>query len=79
MICMLVNGRPEGAVSRHYTNKELYERGLLIPHCGNCGHHDGFLGCAAFPEGIPFPILAGGLDHLEPRPGDGGIRYEPRG
>ncbi len=49
-ICMLI-GRlfEERVVPRHYTDKELYERGLLVPHCGNCKHHDGFLRCAAFP------------------------------
>lgn len=64
---------------RTWSDKERYEMGLLIPSCGNCRHHDGFFRCAAFPRGIPFPILAGGLDHLEPRPGNGGIQYEPRG
>jgi hypothetical protein len=76
---MLINRSPEErVVPRHYTDKELYERGLLVPHCGNCKHHAGFLRCAAFPKEIPFPIRSGGLDPLEPRPGDGGIQYEPR-
>jgi hypothetical protein len=61
------------------SDKEPYERGLLVPACGNCGNHDGFFRCAAFPQRIPFPILAGELDNLEPRPGDGGIRYKSRG
>jgi hypothetical protein len=47
-------------------------------HCGNCKHHDGFLRCAAFPEGIPFAIRSGGLAHIEPLPNDNGIQYGPR-
>ena len=60
------------------SDKELHDRGLLSPSCGNCRHHDGFFGCAAFPRGIPFPILAGGLTHIEPLPNDNGVQYEPR-
>ena len=63
---------------RYYTDKERYERDLLVPSCGSCGHHDGFFRCAAFPEGIPFPILSGGLAHIEPLPNDNGIQYEAR-
>jgi len=33
--------------------------------------------CAAYPEGIPDEIAYGEERHLEPYPGDGGIRYEP--
>jgi hypothetical protein len=33
--------------------------------------------CTAFPEeGIPMEIAYGGNPHLEPYPGDHGIRYE---
>jgi hypothetical protein len=28
--------------------------------------------CAAYPERIPFPIIAGQVDHLVPRPGQVG-------
>lgn len=30
--------------------------------------------CAAFPDGIPEPIL-NGFDHRRPFPGDGGVRF----
>lgn len=32
--------------------------------------------CSAFPDGIPHEIAYGDNLHIEPYPGDGGIRYE---
>lgn len=34
--------------------------------------------CDAFPGGIPNEIAFGYNHHVEPWPGDGGIRFEPR-
>lgn len=34
--------------------------------------------CNAFPDGIPYAILANKVDHTNPYPNDGGIRFEPR-
>jgi hypothetical protein len=45
--------------------------------CTFCKHKTpGETTCAAFPQGIPAAIIAGDDQHLEPYPGDGGIRYE---
>lgn len=37
---------------------------------------DGMPRCAAYPGGIPLPILAGDVAHDRPLPGDRGIRFE---
>jgi len=52
----------------------------VIPICLQCRHlgKSGPMSCAAFPNGIPNPILLMDHDHREPYPGDHGIRYEPR-
>ena len=33
--------------------------------------------CNAFPDGIPWELLIGDVDHTTPYPGDGGTRYTP--
>lgn len=46
--------------------------------CDVCRHLDpgGLPRCAAYPGGIPLPILAGDIAHDRPLPGDQGIRFE---
>jgi hypothetical protein len=45
--------------------------------CPTCKHYRLNKQCAAFPDGIPTPILLGQHDHTDPWPNDGGIRWEP--
>lgn len=53
---------------------------IAIPQCASCKHFDrqarGVRRCAAFPAGIPTPILTGDADHTRSYQGDHGIRYE---
>src|SRR5687768_12722376 len=53
--------------------------GLPYRGCDTCRHFDpqGLPRCAAYPDGIPLPILGGDLAHDQPLPGDHGIQYEP--
>lgn len=39
--------------------------------CRNCGHFRGNR-CVAYPNGIPFLIASGQVDHFVPRPGQVG-------
>ncbi len=47
--------------------------------CLFCRHLDpqNFPHCAAYPDGIPLPILAGDVPHDRALPGDHGIQFEP--
>lgn len=41
------------------------------------GTENGQTRCAAYPDGIPWQILDGRIDHRQPYEGDGGLRYAP--
>lgn len=46
--------------------------------CDICRHFDprGWPRCAAYPDGIPLPILGGDIAHDRPLLGDHGVRFE---
>jgi len=53
---------------------------VLSPNCIRCKHYhdDGEpVTCEAFPKRIPDEIWLYGNKHIEPFPGDNGIRFEP--
>lgn len=50
------------------------------PLCWTCKHlneNAPGMTCAAFPDGIPEPIILSDADHKKPYKGDNGIQYEP--
>jgi len=47
-----------------------------VPVCAHCQHYKEEGKCVAFPEGIPKEIFLFGNKHIEPFPGDHGIRFE---
>lgn len=48
------------------------------PSCMNCVHWRGDGTCAAYPAGVPWPIMAGDVAHFDPLPGDNGLQYQRR-
>jgi GNAT superfamily N-acetyltransferase len=50
----------------------------MTASCATCERLRDGLRCAAYPEQIPWPVLMGGVDHLDLLPGDHGLRYVPR-
>jgi hypothetical protein len=50
---------------------------LPVVSCHNCRHlaPGGALRCAAYPDGIPLPILSGDVVHDRPLPGDHGVQF----
>ena len=53
---------------------------VINVQCFRCKHripiYDDNPRCAAFPAGIPQPVLLGAHDHRTAFPGDGGIHFE---
>lgn len=48
------------------------------PDCLKCRHKfESSACCAAYPQGIPAPVIQGLEPHRVPREGDGGIVFEP--
>jgi len=60
-------------------NAELLDplTGRPYQGCDVCRHFDprGLPRCAAYPDGIPLPILGGDIAHDRPLPGDHGIQF----
>jgi hypothetical protein len=48
---------------------------LWFQRCRVCARLTGEAVCTAFPKGIPREIIAGEADHMEPFPGDLGLRF----
>jgi len=56
-------------------------KSIKLSSCQVCRHYyqdtsGDLLTCAAFPDGIPDPLLSGEVNHVRSYPGDQGIRFE---
>jgi hypothetical protein len=78
-----IDGEP--MTSEDLENSALLEEALarwapsIEADCHMCRHliRSGMMRCAAYPDGIPWEIQAGEVDHRQPWAGDHGVRYEP--
>lgn len=61
-------------LDRHHDVDKYVPGGAVA--CASCKNYIGEQKCAAFPNGIPQPILDGKNDHRQPYPGDHGVQYE---
>ena len=49
------------------------------PMCLACKRYDPETGaCEAYPGGVPEEIIVGNWDHRFPKPGDRGLRFDPK-
>jgi len=55
---------------------DYFESPVMFIICGECKNYLREYKCAAFPSGIPQPILDGKNDHRTSYPGDHGIQFE---
>lgn len=69
-----VETTPEAPVASRPAHAPLL---FLAERCTGCRHLLTLRSCRAFPGGIPLPIAQSRHDHVEPFPGDGGLRFEP--
>ncbi len=52
---------------------------IIVPQCSKCKHYlPGTMKCHAFPNGMPNQISSNEFNHVNPYPGDNGIRFEPK-
>ena len=49
---------------------------MSASYCLCCERWRGRGTCDAFPDGVPMEIRLNRVDHREPYPGDGGLRYK---
>lgn len=45
--------------------------------CGHCAQRTGVKTCNAFPDGIPYELMANLKQHNKPYPGDHDVVYQP--
>lgn len=50
---------------------------MISPQCITCKRYHFEAACEAFPDGIPYEIISGQVDHAKPYNGDGGLQYNP--
>ena len=49
-----------------------------VKYCNRCRHRTpNTATCKAFPDGIPYEVLVGDVDHKTRIPGDRGVVFEP--
>lgn len=49
---------------------------MISTQCISCNHYRMGGECDAYPDGIPYEIISGQVDHKEPYKGDNRIQFE---